>query len=125
MWETIASSIGRGSLLPSSRSPRNSTRRSRRNGKTWSGPPSTSSSFGSSFVPKWMSRASPKRARMASRMNMAAPFLSHRLQGPQHVEHSCALEVALASEIGGGRAEDLFDPLGAAEELVVARDEER
>ena len=48
-----------------------------------------------------------------------------RLQRPQRVDHAGALEVALATEIGRGAAQDAFDPRRLADELAMPRHEER
>src|SRR5262249_17524883 len=54
----------------------------------------------------------------ASNTNIAVSL--NRLQSAQDVEHSAPLKIAIAAEVRGGLAEDVFDLLGPSEELVVA-----
>src|SRR5262245_2108036 len=52
-------------------------------------------------------------------------FELDRLKRPQHVEHAVALEAALAAEVRGTAAQDLFDAARLPDQLGVARHQHR
>src|SRR5215213_7792958 len=118
MWLTTARSIRSGSP-PGARAARSASSRGRRLfAYVFTGPPSISTSRS----PACRISASPWNAWSASSENTTA---SDRLDGAEGVDHPAALEVALAAQVGGRRAEHPLDLAWLADQLRVACHQQR